>query len=95
MSISYAPRAAADLESIFEYTWRKWGSEQADKYTGELRAAIENAPSERWRIIACPNVRRGLSKIRSGVHLAFVRKRAGGWVVVRILHQRQDAHRNL
>ena len=95
MQIDFSPRADADLEDIYRYTWSECGSAQADQYVETFRAVIASTQSEPWRVRPCPDIRRGYSRIMFGSHIAFLRQRAGRWIVVRILHERQDTRRHL
>jgi toxin ParE1/3/4 len=88
--LSFARRATADLDEIWDYSERNWGREQAVQYASEITtrcgALVEGkiVPQK----IRLKNGR--FLRIRSGSHLIFVREMPDQLQVVRILHERQD-----
>jgi toxin ParE1/3/4 len=87
----FRPKAVADLDAIWRYTARHWGSTQADAY---VRAIVETcravARGERTGTDAS-DLRPGYRKLRIGRHVAFYRPQDDGSVeFVRILHERMD-----
>lgn len=91
-----SPAAQADLEQIWDYTYDRWGVDQAEDYLRELRHAIERAAANPQIGRACDEIRLGYRKLAAGSHTLFYRVRAeGGIDVVRVLHQRMDVDRHL
>lgn len=85
-----------DLESIFRYTIRKWGFEQADAYLELLSFA-------RDRIVADPflpgskpreDLAAGCRTFRAGKHVYFYRLRDETVEIARILHESMDFPRH-
>jgi len=95
LEISFSPRASADIDRIYDYTEDRWGSEQADRYTLELKLACNG-------LIEIPRLGRPANTIRAGYfvlgcgsHNIFFRKEKTRIVIVRILHNRMDPMRHL
>lgn len=95
--VKYRIRATAvkDLEGIWEYTFRKWSKDQADRYhsliIGEIEYIADNT-----------TVGKDMSHVKEGYYVTFVKshmiffKRLNGIVhVIRILHQKMDIDSNL
>lgn len=92
--VTFSPAAAADLNSIWNYTAEDWGVDQADRYTDD----IENicgclARGEKQGRKA--DVREGYRKQAVGKHCVFFRMADAGIEVIRILHQHMDVERHL
>ena len=85
----FSRRAAADLLSIADYTLRTWGGAQAGRYIGELETCCQMLADNPMLGRSCDDVRPGLRRMEHGKHVVFYRlQKAGGILVVRILHQR-------
>lgn len=89
-----SPLAEADLEEIWLYTLKTWSLEQADSYLRELVTTFE-ALAAGTRQGREADVRPGYRKYLCGSHVVYFKADADGLNVVRVLHQRQDAERNL
>ncbi|MBM3554666.1 MAG: type II toxin-antitoxin system RelE/ParE family toxin [Alphaproteobacteria bacterium] len=88
------PRAVADLEEIWLYTFKTWSAEQADSYHNAIVDAFEDLA--RGRLVGRPaDVRDGYFKVPVGSHMVFYRLTAAGLIVVRVLHKRMDVGRHL
>jgi toxin ParE1/3/4 len=90
-----SPRAQIDLDKIWDRTVERWGVDQAEFYTRQLWQHIMAAAAQPTIGRACPEVRAGYYKYRSGSHFLFYRLIDGGIDVVRILHERMDFGRHL
>ena len=84
------PAARAELASVWRYTAAQWGTEQADRYVGDIVRQIE-------LITEFPEMgshAKGLDdryrKVRSGYHRVIYRIEEDEVVVVRVLHFKQD-----
>ena len=95
--VKYRVRAAAvkDLDGIWEYTFRRWSKDQADRYHGliisEIEYVVDNKPAGK-----------DMSHIKEGYLVTYVKshmilfKRQNDIVhVIRILHQKMDIESNL
>lgn len=90
----FSPLAEVDLEDIWLYTLRNWSLEQADRYQGQIMAAVEGLATgvKNGRPVT---VREGYFKYPVGSHLVFYRQSGTGLDVVRILHRRMDVEAHL
>jgi toxin ParE1/3/4 len=95
MRLALTPRAAQDLDDIFDYSAEVWGIERTILYIRALQAAME-------RLLLFPELGRSIHEVRPGVrllpvesHLIIYRLRGEAIDVVRILHQRMDIERHI
>jgi toxin ParE1/3/4 len=91
----FTPRARADLDDIWEYTARRWGLDQAERYLRRIAEAAESIAEAPGRGRTCDHVREGYRKYPVGSHVLFYREMSDGVDVVRILHQQMDFDRDL
>ncbi|HEV7182870.1 MAG TPA: type II toxin-antitoxin system RelE/ParE family toxin [Leifsonia sp.] len=91
------PAARRDLSSIWDYTEDNWGSQQAELYLNEIRAAFERIAKRPDRGRVCDEIRAGYRRYATGSHLVFyvVSNNDGRVDVIRILHQRMDPTRRM
>lgn len=91
-----SPAAREDLEQIWDYTYERWGDEQAEEYVREIQRAIERVLDNPMIGRACDEVRSGYRKHAVGSHTLYYRIASVDVIdVVRILHQRMDFDRHL
>jgi toxin ParE1/3/4 len=88
-------RAEADLDEIWTFTEKRWGMDQAEAYTRQIWRAVEMLGANPSGGRACPDVRPGYYKYRTGSHLLFYRIVGGAVDIVRILHESMDFERHL
>src|SRR5690606_17329864 len=87
--------ATADLREIRDYTRANWGPAQAARYLAGIRDTCA-APAEGRRVHRPCEGRPGMLKAAVGSHIVFFRQAEDATlVIVRILHQRMNAPRNL
>ena len=89
------PRAAADLDDIWDYTADRWGLDQAETYTRQLAKDIQTVADKPSRGRQCDEVRAGYRKYPSGSHVLFYRLTDDGIDIVRILHERMDPEQHI
>lgn len=89
------PAARSDLSSIWDYTRDHWGTDQAEAYIVEIRAAIERIVDDPRRGRPCDEVREGYRRYGIGHHLVFYMTRPDGIDVIRIMHERMDPSRHV
>ena len=80
------------LLEIWDYTERKWGEEQADKYVRGLVEAVERVQGQRhrWRPVGDPQIQ-GVFFVRYEHHHVFFRELDGGVLgVISVLHESMD-----
>lgn len=90
-----APRARADIESIWTYTVERWGLDQAERYVRDLQVAIEGIARDPQRGAPSDDIRAGYRRLRCGAHVLFYRPAEPGVEIVRILHGSMDVDRHL
>ena len=95
--VKYRIRSAAvkDLEDIWEYTFRKWSKDQADRYHSLIVNEIEF-------VVDYKTVGKDMGHVKEGYFVTYVKshmilfKRQKGIVhIIRILHQKMDIESNL
>ena len=89
-----SPRAESDLEDIWLYTQRHWSEEQADHYVSLLVSAFEGlaAGTRHGRAaLVLPD----FQKYPCGAHMICFLDHGECLDIIRILHKRQDAPRQL
>jgi len=89
------PRAQRDLDGIFDYTVAQWGLSQALRYTDLIENACADLAKAPQRGQSCANIRPGYRRCSVEQHVIYFRPTRYGIAIVRILHQRMDATRNL
>lgn len=84
--------AKQDLVEIYQYSWAKWGVEQADKYL----AAIDDAIVQ---VLHYPHLGSSRDEVLSGNRVVFVGRHAIYYRYIaeivhidRVLHQSMDPH---
>ena len=94
-SVVVSPRAAEDLNKIWDYTAEQWNTEQAERYTRAIWTAIEILAEAPDRGRACDEIRTGYKRHSVGSHVIFFRLTKDGIDIVRILSQRMDFEQHL
>lgn len=89
------PAARRDLSEIWDFTKERWDAGQAEKYIGEIRAAVERVADDPSRGRPCDEIREGYRRYGIGSHLVFYVETDDTVDVIRILHQRMDPTRHL
>lgn len=89
------PAAERDLETIWTYTFKKWGVVQADRYIDILTQAFAELAQSPNTAPACDHIRPGYRRRSAERHMIYFRITAYGIAIVRILHDRMDAPRHL
>ncbi|WP_342116665.1 type II toxin-antitoxin system RelE/ParE family toxin [Pseudoduganella sp. OTU4001] len=90
-----SPAAERDLEAIWTYTVQKWGEEQASRYIDLLTAAFADLAVKPMLAPACDFIRPGYRRRSVERHIVYFRITSYGIAIVRVLHDRMDAMRNL
>jgi len=89
------PAAERDLESIWTFTVREWGVEQADRYIEFLTSAFGELADSPKPAPSCEHIRSGYRWWAVKRHIIYFRTTDYGIAVVRVLHDRMDASRHL
>ena len=85
------PAAERDRESIWTYTVRQWGVEQADRYIDFLTTAFAELADSPKKTPSCEHIRPGFRRWRVERHVIYLQVTDYGIAVVRVLHDRMDA----
>jgi len=89
------PRAAADLEEIWLYTYENWGEDQADRYLRRLNDRIMELAGEPERGKPQKAIRTGYYSIRIARHVVFYTFTDKFVGIERVLHSQMDMDRHL
>lgn len=90
-----SPAAEGDLESIWTYSFKKWGVVQANGYIDILTQAFAELAQSPSTAAACDHIRPGYRRRSVERHMIYFRVTTYGIAIVRILHHRMDASRHL
>lgn len=91
LSLVFSPGAASDIESIWDFTEGRWGTDQAERYVMALRDTCAAMADGSRPGQDASDIRDGYQKLRCGKHVIFARGRDDGALeIVRILHERMD-----
>ncbi|MCI0466330.1 MAG: type II toxin-antitoxin system RelE/ParE family toxin [Beijerinckiaceae bacterium] len=90
-----SPRAQSDLDEIWDYTAKNWGTEQAALYLRQLETAIKSVAKAPGLGRSCDDIRMGYRKYPAGSHVIFFRLTGAGIEVIRILHRHMDFDRHV
>lgn len=89
-------KAVQDLITIWEYTFRRWSKEQADRYYDLLINEIEFISRNPTSGISFNHIREDYYLVNVKSHLIFYKRLEGeGIEIIRILHQRMDLKKRL
>jgi toxin ParE1/3/4 len=90
-----APAAEGDLELIWSYTVQQWGLDQANRYIDIITTAFEQLAERPETAPACDAIRPGYRRYSVERHMIYLRITAYGIAIIRVLHDRMEAQRNL
>ncbi|MBR0556665.1 type II toxin-antitoxin system RelE/ParE family toxin [Ciceribacter sp. L1K23] len=93
-ALALSPAAEADLNEIWDYSAAAWGVDRADRYIDDIRDGCERLCFGTIRGRPA-DIRTGYLKHAVGSHMIYFRSSSDRVEIIRILHQRQDANRNL
>ena len=86
--VTITPKAKDDLDDIWDFTFARWGTAQAEKYVRDLWAAMEKQVSDLANSIDIGDVRTGYRKVMVGSHIIFFKMAPDGIDIVRILYKK-------
>lgn len=91
--------AIIDLKNIFDYTSRKWGIEQAKKYTLLIESTFKKIDREAFCIKRLGDTfeLRKLNYLEYPIekHRVILKEKKNEYFIIRILHQSMDTKRHL
>lgn len=85
------PSARRDLADIWFYTADRWGVEKADEYIRRIESDVGRALDFPRSGSPATGLPEGYRKIRSGSHRIIYRSEGSDLIVVRVIHEREDA----
>src|SRR5579862_7409547 len=86
----FTPAAVQDLDSIWDYTFDKWGPAQAERYMRMIQDTVSALGRGTQRSVSAESIRAGYRKALVGTHVLFFRDMPDTIQFVRILHQSMD-----
>ena len=95
VSYSLTHEADLDLEEIYEYTIRKFGLEQADKYLLGLHDGFQIIVQNPMLGRSANEVKAKLRRFEYQSHVVFYVSEANKILVMRILHHSMDVEKHL
>lgn len=93
--IHYQAKAKSDLIKIWEYTYKKHGEDQAEKYHDQLEEGFQCIQENPEIGGACDYIRLGYRSYRIGRHFVMYKISNETIHVIRVLHERMDFVRHL
>ena len=89
------PRAAQDLENIYQYSYQEFGGVKAEQYIRGLDFAFNKLATDPQLGIDYSYVKDGLLAYRVVSHVIFFKLGIDGIVIIRILHKSMDHTQHL
>lgn len=89
------PKAVEDLESIYLYSVREFGTQRSDDYIFALEESFQYLANDSLLSRSCDYIRPELRAFNLGSHVIFIKITNYGISVVRILHQSMDFGRHV
>lgn len=89
-ALTFAPRAARDIDEIYDFTVGQWGMARAESYIAALRKRCEALAGGKVRGRDAGDIRAGYRRLNAGSHVIFYRTVGEAIEIVRILHARMD-----
>jgi len=90
----FTPAAQVDIERIWNYSFKEWGVDQAERYIKIIRDTCQKLASgyKQGREV---DIRQDYLKYPSGHHMIYFLEHSDRIEVVRILHGKQDVQQHL
>lgn len=89
------PKAKEDLETVWLYSLKQWGTQQTERYIDGLVEAFVLISENPKTGKACENIRTGYRKYSFIRHAIYYRETSYGVKVIRVLHDRMLATKHL
>jgi len=91
----FRPKARADLDAIWDYTYSNWGAKQARHYLTDIKRVCTQLMRDPKLGKVRDDLHGSLRVYPAGKHLIFYLEIYDGIDVVRVLHERMDIRRHL
>lgn len=95
MQIKFTNAARQDLKSIFTYTVRTWGKQQAEKYSAQLKSHLSDISKSAAFSKPVQCSRNNLKQSAVGRHIVVFEQTNTQILIVRILHEAMDIPRHV
>jgi len=89
-----APKAREDMEAVWLYSSKQWGTQQTERYIDDLTEAFGFLVESPKAGTPCKNIRTGYRKYPVIRHVIYYRETDYGVEVIRVLHDRMLATRH-
>ena len=89
------PKAIEDLESIYLYSVREFGTERTEDYILTMETCFQHLANDPLISRKCEHIRTNLRAFNIGSHIIFLKITRYGIAVIRVLHQSMDFSRHL
>ena len=86
-----APKAREDMEAVWLYSLKQWGTRQTERYIDDLTEAFGFLAENSKAGTACENIRTGYRKYPVIRHVVYYCETTYGLEVIRVLHDRMLA----
>ena len=94
-AIQFTNAARQDLKNIFTYSIRKWGRQQAQRYSSQLKAHIQKLAEDAVFSKPVPDTQRNLRRSATGRHSVIFEQTDEQILIVRVLHEAMDIPRHM
>lgn len=84
------PKAIDDLESIYLYSEKNFGTKKAEDYIKKIESSFHKIATDPSVSRPCDYILDQLRAVNVGSHIAFLKVTHNGIVIIRILHQSMD-----
>jgi toxin ParE1/3/4 len=89
--VVFRQEAIDDLNEIWDYTFRQWSEDQADKYYATIKFACKQIGKNPALGKEYIEISKNLLGLKTGKHIIFYQMVANDEIeVIRILHERMD-----
>ncbi|WP_416909023.1 MAG: type II toxin-antitoxin system RelE/ParE family toxin [Polymorphobacter sp.] len=93
--LRFTAAARQDLDAIYDYGFKNFGLDTADRYAAMLMATANALLDFPMIGTEVPNRKQPLRRISAESHIIYYRPDTKGVLVTRVLHQRMDADRRI
>ncbi len=94
-TIDFTDKAENDLERIIDYTIKRWGRSQANKYIDALEELTQTLADNPDIGIARDKLSTGLHSFPYQSHMLYYVRNAHGVTIIRVLHASMDPENHL
>jgi toxin ParE1/3/4 len=92
-AVRFTQLAINDLNHIWDYTFEKWGINQSEKYTQEIRKSFLDIEKKMFKELTKGKL--SYKTYTIGRHRIIIKESHNEFLIIRILHQSMDTKRHL